>query len=67
MDWEKTLASLNVDRAVGETEWAQPGARGGAAMLESFIDVRLKLFDSHRNDPNAVALSQLSPWIRFGE
>lgn len=66
VDWEKTLASLNVDRAVGETEWAQPGARGGTAMLESFIDVRLKLFDSHRNDPNAVALSQLSPWIRFG-
>ncbi|XP_075876939.1 CPD photolyase isoform X2 [Nelusetta ayraudi] len=67
VDWEKTLASLNVDRAVGETEWAQPGAREGTAMLESFIDVRLKLFDSHRNDPNAVALSQLSPWIRFGQ
>lgn len=37
------------------------------AMLESFIGVRLKLFSSHRNDPNAAALSQLSPWIRFGQ
>uniref|UniRef100_G3PUD3 Deoxyribodipyrimidine photo-lyase n=1 Tax=Gasterosteus aculeatus aculeatus TaxID=481459 RepID=G3PUD3_GASAC len=66
LDWDKTLASLQVDRAVGDTEWAQPGTKGGLAMLESFIDVRLKLFDTKRNDPNAAALSQLSPWIRFG-
>ncbi|XP_068457154.1 CPD photolyase [Clinocottus analis] len=66
VDWDKTLASLQVDRAIGETEWAQPGTKGGMAMLESFIDVRLKLFDTKRNDPNTAALSQLSPWIRFG-
>ncbi|XP_031150246.1 deoxyribodipyrimidine photo-lyase isoform X1 [Sander lucioperca] len=66
VDWDKILASLQVDRAVGEPEWAKPGTNGGMAMLESFIDVRLKLFDTQRNDPNAAALSQLSPWIRFG-
>lgn len=66
VDWEKTLASLKVDGAVGETDWAKPGTKAGVAMLESFIDVRLKLFDTKRNDPNIAALSQLSPWIRFG-
>lgn len=66
VDWAKTLASLQVDRTVGETEWAKPGTKRGMAMLESFIDVRLKLFAAKRNDPNAAALSQLSPWIRFG-
>ncbi|XP_040910374.1 CPD photolyase [Toxotes jaculatrix] len=66
IDWDKTLASLQVDKAVGETEWAKPGTKAGMAMLESFIDVRLKLFGTQRNDPNAAALSQLSPWIRFG-
>ncbi|XP_068557702.1 CPD photolyase [Cebidichthys violaceus] len=66
VDWDETLASLQVDRAVGETAWARPGTERGLAMLESFIDVRLKLFDTKRNDPNAAALSQLSPWIRFG-
>lgn len=55
-----------MDRTVGETAWAQPGTKAGLAVLESFIDVRLKLFDSRRNDPNVAALSQLSPWIRFG-
>ncbi|XP_071773820.2 CPD photolyase [Centroberyx gerrardi] len=66
VDWAKALASLQVDRAVGEAEWAEPGSRSGMAMLESFIDLRLKHFATHRNDPNSAALSQLSPWIRFG-
>ncbi|XP_061654027.1 CPD photolyase isoform X3 [Phyllopteryx taeniolatus] len=66
VEWAKTLASLQVDRTVDEPEWAQPGTMSGMAMLESFIDVRLKLFGTQRNDPNAAALSQLSPWIRFG-
>lgn len=66
IEWDETLASLKVDRTVEETEWAKPGTKAGVAMLESFIDVRLKLFDTQRNDPNAMALSQLSPWIRFG-
>lgn len=67
VDWAKVLSSLQVDKSVGETEWAKPGTGAGMAMLESFIDVRLKLFATQRNDPNAAALSQLSPWIRFGQ
>ncbi|XP_034558299.1 deoxyribodipyrimidine photo-lyase isoform X2 [Notolabrus celidotus] len=66
IEWDETLASLKVDRSVEETAWAKPGTKAGMAMLESFIDVRLKLFDTKRNDPNFQALSQLSPWIRFG-
>uniref|UniRef100_A0A1A7YNE1 Deoxyribodipyrimidine photo-lyase n=3 Tax=Iconisemion striatum TaxID=60296 RepID=A0A1A7YNE1_9TELE len=66
VDWDKTLVSLDVDRSVEEPQWAKPGTEAGTAMLESFIDVRLKLFSTHRNDPNSAALSQLSPWIRFG-
>ncbi|XP_076000570.1 CPD photolyase [Genypterus blacodes] len=66
VDWDETLASLKVDRSVGDVDWAKPGTCAGMAMVESFIDVRLKLFGTQRNDPNAAALSQLSPWIRFG-
>ncbi|XP_077359875.1 CPD photolyase isoform X2 [Festucalex cinctus] len=66
VDWSATLASLQVDRSVDEPQWAEPGSMSGMAMLESFIDVRLKLFGTQRNDPNVAALSQLSPWIRFG-
>lgn len=65
--WEKVLSSLEVDRSVGEVDWAQPGTYGGMAMLESFIDHRLRMFATHRNNPNADAVSNVSPWIHTGQ
>lgn len=67
VDWEEVLSSLEVDRSVGEVDWAQPGSCGGMTMLESFIDQRLRLFATHRNNPNCDALSHLSPWIHAGQ
>ncbi|XP_043073832.1 CPD photolyase [Puntigrus tetrazona] len=67
VDWEEVLSSLEVERSVGEVDWAQPGSSGGMAMLESFIDQRLRLFATHRNNPNCDALSHLSPWIHTGQ
>ncbi|MCI4377822.1 hypothetical protein PGIGA_G00207860 [Pangasianodon gigas] len=67
VDWEEVMSSLEVDRSVGEVLWAKPGTAGGIAMLESFIDQRLRLFATERNNPNANALSQLSPWIHSGQ
>ncbi|KTG31382.1 hypothetical protein cypCar_00005561 [Cyprinus carpio] len=67
VDWEEVLSSLEVERSVGEVDWAQPGTSGGMAMLESFIDRRLRLFATHRNNPNCDALSHLSPWIHTGQ
>lgn len=67
VNWNEILSSLEVDRRVGEVDWAKPGASGGMAMLESFIDQRLRDFATLRNNPNVAALSQLSPWIHFGQ
>ncbi|XP_060729729.1 CPD photolyase [Tachysurus vachellii] len=67
VDWQEVMSSLEVDRSVGEVSWAAPGTTGGTAMLESFIDKRLRLFGGQRNNPNADALSQLSPWIHSGQ
>uniref|UniRef100_A0A671KMA5 Deoxyribodipyrimidine photo-lyase n=1 Tax=Sinocyclocheilus anshuiensis TaxID=1608454 RepID=A0A671KMA5_9TELE len=67
VDWEEVLSSLEVDRSVGEVDWAQPGSCGGMAMLESFIEQRLRLFATQRNNPNCDALSHLSPWIHTGQ
>lgn len=38
----------------------------GKRMLQEFIDQRLKLFGSSRNDPTVAALSNMSPWFHFG-
>lgn len=67
IDWEEVLSSLEVDRGVGEVDWAQPGTSAGMAMLESFIDQRLRFFATHRNNPNCDALSHLSPWLHTGQ
>ncbi|KAI5103774.1 hypothetical protein C0J45_5400, partial [Silurus meridionalis] len=63
----RLMSSLVVDRSVGEVQWAEPGTAGGVAMLESFIEQRLRIFATERNNPNANALSQLSPWIHSGQ
>ncbi|XP_030631243.1 CPD photolyase [Chanos chanos] len=67
VNWDEIFSSLEVDRSVGEVEWAKPGTAGGMATLESFIDVRLRHFATQRNNPNSAALSQLSPWVHFGQ
>uniref|UniRef100_H0ZH35 Deoxyribodipyrimidine photo-lyase n=1 Tax=Taeniopygia guttata TaxID=59729 RepID=H0ZH35_TAEGU len=65
--WEACYSSLQVDHTVKEVEWATPGTAAGMAVLKSFIAERLKSFSTHRNDPNKAALSNLSPWLHFGQ
>ncbi|RUS74619.1 hypothetical protein EGW08_017623 [Elysia chlorotica] len=66
-DWKKADGSLKVDRTVLEVAWAKPGTQAGYKMLQSFCEKRLKHFATARNDPNKQALSNLSPWIHFGQ
>lgn len=66
INWETALDNIEVDRNVDEVSWAKPGYRAGIEMLQSFIKERLPLFDEHRNNPLANALSHLSPWFHFG-
>ncbi|MEE6516902.1 hypothetical protein FKM82_026755 [Ascaphus truei] len=67
IDWDACYASLEVDRTVGEVEWAKPGTAAGVGVLQTFISQRLKMFNSDRNNPNRSALSNLSPWFHFGQ
>ncbi|KAJ1087364.1 hypothetical protein NDU88_000540 [Pleurodeles waltl] len=67
IDWDACSASLQVDRTVGEVDWAKPGTKAGMGMLQSFIAERLKFFGADRNNPNKSALSNLSPWFHFGQ
>ncbi|WAR28769.1 PHR-like protein [Mya arenaria] len=67
IDWDAAYASLEVDQSVGPVDWAKPGTSHGIEMLESFCKERLKYFGSDRNNPNKKALSNLSPWIHFGQ
>lgn len=67
IDWKKALESVKADKSVGDVEWCKPGYRNAIGMLESFIEKRLKLFGTKRNDPTINALSNLSPYFHFGQ
>lgn len=66
-DWNACYKSLECDVEVKIVEWAKPGYKSGIKQLEDFIKIRMKIYDTDRNDPNKNALSNLSPWTHFGQ
>ena len=66
VNWEYILSNTECCEKVKPVSWAQPGSIAGFEMLESFVEKRLKIYATKRNDPNAKALSNLSPWFHFG-
>ncbi|KAJ8735806.1 hypothetical protein PYW07_007426 [Mythimna separata] len=67
IDWDEAIVSREADKNVGPVEWARPGYDNALKMLKSFLDQRLKVFATKRNDPTKDALSNLSPWFHFGQ
>lgn len=66
IDWTEALESVKADKSVGEVDWITPGYKGATDMLQSFINERLKNYDTDRNNPNNPAISNLSPHFHFG-
>lgn len=67
IDWNKILNSLDVDRTVNEVDWILPGEKAANDMMNRFIEDKLDSYSQKRNDPNIDALSNLSPYIHFGQ
>lgn len=67
IDWEKAFDTIDVDLSVDEVKWCRPGYKAGIEMLESFIEKRLRSYNSKRNIPIVDATSNLSPWFHFGK
>ena len=63
---DKCFEVIDCDRTVKEVKWAVPGYTGGIGTLQSFIQTRLRVYDTERNDPNKDAQSNLSPWLHYG-
>eukprot|EP00929_Paragymnodinium_shiwhaense_P051935 TRINITY_DN26058_c0_g1_i1.p1 TRINITY_DN26058_c0_g1~~TRINITY_DN26058_c0_g1_i1.p1 ORF type:complete len:521 (+),score=121.13 TRINITY_DN26058_c0_g1_i1:125-1564(+) len=66
-DLKKALAYIKVDRSVAPCTQFTPGTAAGLKRLSVFLKTGLKAFDTHRNNPTVDALSNLSPWIHFGQ
>jgi deoxyribodipyrimidine photo-lyase len=66
-NWEQALASLEIDRTVGEVDWLTPGPAAAHRKLHEFIEGgRMKAFAADNNDPVKDVTSNMSAYIHFG-
>ena len=66
-DPEKVLARLKVDCSVPPTEQWRGGTTEATRRLREFLAQGLGRFAEERNDPNADAVSGMSPYLHFGQ
>ena len=58
---------LAIDHSVVPVYWIRSGEKAAGEMLESFIEKKLDHFQELRNDPSLDYLSNMSPYLHFGQ
>lgn len=66
-DWEGAQKGLKIDRSVKEVEWIKPGEKAAHDVLRHFVRHKLLYYAERRNDPKQDILSNLSPYLHFGQ
>ncbi len=61
------LKDLSLHNSIPPVDWIQPGWNEALNILDHFLNHGLKDYQKKRNDPNANALSNLSPYLHFGQ
>ncbi|NHJ12394.1 MAG: deoxyribodipyrimidine photo-lyase [Candidatus Thorarchaeota archaeon] len=63
----KFVGSLSIDRSAKGVDWLKGGQEEAKKYLSKFISEKLDYFDRRRNDPSDDLLSQMSPYLHFGQ
>lgn len=66
-DASRALARLKIDRSVARVGTFKGGTAEAKRRLAGFIAKKLALYPGERNDPNADAVSHMSPYLHFGQ
>jgi deoxyribodipyrimidine photo-lyase len=66
-DVDGLLATLSIDRSVGRPSGYVGGEKEAARRLGAFIEGKLTGYAVDRNDPNLDGVSNLSPYLHFGQ
>ncbi|UCH66215.1 MAG: deoxyribodipyrimidine photo-lyase [Ignavibacterium sp.] len=66
-DWDFVYNSLKVNKNVKPVDWIKPGEKAAHKTLKDFIENKLDKYAELRNDPNQNVLSNLSPYLHFGQ
>ena len=65
-DLKQVIKMLNVETLRTPWDW-RGGEIAAGQLLERFVQEKLVRYDTDRNDPNQDALSNLSPYLHFGQ
>ncbi len=66
-DPEELLKSLKIDNSVGKAPSLFGGTSEAKSHLDMFIKKKLDRYDDLRNNPNLDYLSNMSPYLHFGQ
>jgi deoxyribodipyrimidine photo-lyase len=66
-DTRKVISNLNIDHSVEPVVGFHGGTREAKKQLAEFITEKMARFENPRNDPNEDCLSNLSPYLHFGQ
>jgi deoxyribodipyrimidine photo-lyase len=64
---EEAISGLDLDRDVLPVNGFQGGTTEARKRLRLFIENKLDEYSEKRNDPNADGLSEMSPYLHFGQ
>lgn len=67
IDWNSLYDQLTIDRSVTKVDWIKPGVEAARDRMKGFIQKDIEKYPQHSNDPNKSALSNLSPYLHFGQ
>lgn len=67
IDWNTMLSSLDVTNISNYNHGYVPGEQAANDILKAFIHKKLKHYGKNRNDPALDYLSNLSPYLHFGQ
>lgn len=66
-NFEELRQKLEVDNSVAPVTWIAPGEHAAKKALAAFIEKKLEKYAKDKNDPTKDALSNLSPYLHFGQ
>jgi deoxyribodipyrimidine photo-lyase len=67
VDLEKAISKLHIDRSVKRVTSLHGGTKEAKEHLKDFLEYKVDRFGDLRNDPSLDYLSQLSPYLHFGQ
>jgi deoxyribodipyrimidine photo-lyase len=67
VEWDEIISHLKINQEVKEVDWIKPGESEAAKALKDFLENRFERYIEDKNDPNKNALSNLSPYLHFGQ